>query len=334
MKILIYVIVILIAISGCKKDEQTIETVYDFQITPKGEEEVVINWDEKEEGRTVKFTIATNSFFNVNVIEKVVESSIESVTINGLSPLTNYFIKLEVFTDAKPIWSLIDEFTSSYTKRTVTYETSDGIMISCALNYISSRLSPSSRRIIFMHEYGASKSKWTQTVVMDSLVKDGNLCASFDFRGHGASGRLNDISILLEQPNLLIEDFNATIRYLKNSDLECSDETIVFGASIGASIATGVSSFDFVIGGVAASATANLAFSALNGATPKGMLYVAGDHDITNKYNFELEAQSLYQITDEPKKVVIVSNSSDHGTVLLSPNSEATAKVIEWARSL
>lgn len=330
----IYVILILLTIFGCKKDADPVETVYNFQITPKGEEEVVISWLEKELGRTVKFTIATNALFTINVIEKEIETLAESLTINGLSPLTNYFIKIEVLSNTQTIWSQVGAFTSSYTTEIVTYETSDGIMISCALNYISSRLSPSSRRIIFMHEYGASKSKWTRTAIMDSLVKDGNLCASFDFRGHGATGQLDDISILIQEPWLLIEDFKATILYLAHSNLESSKETVVFGASLGAAIATGVSSFDDVIGGVAASAPANLVASVLNGTIPKGMFYVAGENDVTTEYNFGLDAQSLYEITNAPKQVVVVAHSADHGTSLLESNAALRAQVIEWARGL
>lgn len=133
---------------------------------------------------------------------------------------------------------------------------------------------------------------------------------------------------------LLTEDFKACILYIENSKLESSDETIVFGASLGAAIACGAGSLDYVIGGVAASAPAKLADLLLQGKTPRGIFYLAGELDVTSNYDFGLDALSLFEITEAPKQVEVVSKSSDHGTSLLDTYPQLNARALLWARSL
>lgn len=182
-------VLILMALAGCVKKEDNGDTDYNFQLTPRGESEVLISWSEEQMGRRVNFTLASTADFSEIISQTELEAAEESVVLDGLSPLKNYFLKIEVFGGIAVIWSQDVDFTSGYTMEAVSYETSDGLEISCVLHYISAQLSSSSKRIIFMHEYGATKSSWISTALIDSLVKDGNLCATFDFRGHGASDR-------------------------------------------------------------------------------------------------------------------------------------------------
>ena len=175
------------------------------------------------------------------------------------------------------------------------------MQISAKLGYIASALSPESRTVIFMHEFQRKKSAWAVTGIMDTLIKDGNLCLSFDFRGHGSSTFSGDITDLIEKPWMAREDFDATLDYLEDIDLKHSGDVIVFGASIGACVATVASSYPEVNGGVAASAVEYLSRQMLEEAlVPRGMLYIAGelDKNVDKDIYFEDDARSHHQQHD------------------------------------
>ena len=56
------------------------------------------------------------------------------------------------------------------------------------------------------------------------------MCIAIDFRGHGSSTSIADISVLIDRPWLLRQDFDATLDYLESRDLELSDEIVVFAS--------------------------------------------------------------------------------------------------------
>jgi pimeloyl-ACP methyl ester carboxylesterase len=157
------------------------------------------------------------------------------------------------------------------------------------------------------------------------------LCIAIDFKNHGCSTRDNAAYDILAEPWIVREDFDATLDYLETLNLNHSDEVIVFGASIGACVATYVSSYEQVIGGIAASA--NKYYTELmseNSFTPEGMYYFAGELDVTSTSEYEEDAYSLLQLTESPTDVYIKDGTNAHGVDLFinNPQLEAEATVL------
>ncbi len=335
MKKAIIVILVILTILGCS-EEESVEVIYDFKISPLGENDVKVDWTENETGNIVKFTIYTDNQFDTPVVETETESSENTITLSGLAPMTNYFLKIEVLKDGGIIWSEIKDFTSSYTSEIVNYPSTDGVEICAIRQYISTKLSPSSKKVIFMHEAYSTKSVWNATGIIDSLIKAGHLCVAFDFRGWGGSNYSgNAYRVFIDEPWLLREDFDATINYLDTIDLDCSDEIIVFGSSMGACVATVVSSYDYVKGGVVASVLEPYTIRMMEDQiTPKGMYYIAGKLDDVLGVDYVLSANNLYNRTLEPRKIEILLGSPSHGVNLFEVDKQLVIEAIDWVNKL
>lgn len=337
MKRVILLFFIGTAMLSCQKEADPTYT-FEFDIKPVGENDVIIGWEDVEAGNTLKFMVDTDDQFSSPVVTTEADALEGTATLTGLSPVTHYYLKIEVRNSGEVIWSGTEEFTSKYSRKTVWYGSTDDVTLCANLDYIASKLSSSSRTVIFMHEFSRSKTSWYVTGIVDSLVKDGNLCVAIDFRGHGASSYDGDVGELIEQPRMLKDDFDATIQMLDTLDLKHSQEVIVFGASMGACVATSTSSYGNVLGGVAASAVAKISRSMWGEGSfaPRGIFYIAGelDKNATLNIDYEKDANSLSSITLEPTKATVVNDSYDHGVRLLEVDQELINEAIEWARNL
>ncbi|PLX11999.1 MAG: hypothetical protein C0597_14200, partial [Marinilabiliales bacterium] len=236
------------------------------------------------------------------------------------------------------LWSEIQEFTSFYTVEAVKYPSTDDVEICATLSYVSTKLNSSSRTAIFLHEFMMSKSSWGETFIKDTLLREGYVCVAIDFRGHGCSVFSGDNTTLIHMPWQLREDFDATLDFLETVELERSNEIVVFGASMGACVATMVSSYENVIGGVAASAVQSISVNMAEGNfAPKGMYYLAGELDKSDgvlEIDFEKDAIALFNGTREPKKYEIKPDTRAHGVAILEGDSELINKAIDWVRDL
>jgi len=338
MKYKILVILLAMAMFSCQEEGSESENVsLEVEIKNEGESAVIIDWDDHGVGTTVKFTLSTGENSLNNLIIKAVPISDEKIVLSGLESLTDYILFIELKDNEEILWSETRELTTGYTIELVKYASTDDVQISAKLGYIASALSHESRTVIFMHEFQRTKSTWKETGIMDTLIKDGNLCVSFDFRGHGSSTYGGDITDLIEKPWMAREDFDATLDYLENKDLKRSGDVIVFGASIGACVATAASSYPEVIGGVAASAVEFLSMQMLEEVlVPRGMLYVAGelDKNVDRDIFFEDDARSLSAATTSPSKAIIIEGTSEHGVALFESRPELIAEAITWVRAL
>ena len=112
---------------------------------------------------------------------------------------------------------------------------------------------------------------------------------------------------------------------------------IVFGASIGACVATSVSSYPEVIGGFAASAVESLSRDMIEGILlPRGMFYIAGelDRNVSTGTDFGEDALSLKAQTREPARVMVMEGSMEHGVDLLEIYPDLIPEVLRWVREL
>lgn len=335
MKNLLIIIIATGLLFGCSK-ENTNTKDYNFKISTQGEDVIKIDW-EGDSDNIVQFTIDYSNDFSNPIKQVSTNLSEETFTIDDLLPLTNYFVKIEILDNNSSIWSEIQEFKTSFTIISDSYQTEDDFNIACKINYISTKLNSLSRTVIFMHEFSKNKSSWDATNLIDSLVLDGYLCVTFDFRGHGSSTSIPDATVLIDEPWNLRKDFDATLKYIETLELPFSDEVIVVGASMGACIATSVSTYPNVIGGIASSTSKTISEKSIDtNFAPKGIFYLASELDKNAGLNIDymLDAYALSDITGSPTKVFVLKSSGSHGILLIQSSNELKSEILEWVRSL
>lgn len=337
-KLIKYLVLVLLILNySCEKEDNAVNYDFDFKIKPVGENQVTIEWEGITEGENIRFVIDTDSNFLTPVIDSEASTESNASTLSGLEPVTDYFIKIEVQKSNEVIWSNIEEFTSFYTVEPVKYNSTDDVEICATLSYVSSKITSNSRTAIFLHEFMKSKSSWGVTFIKDTLIREGYLCVAIDFRGHGCSVFSGELTSIIEIPTQLREDFDATLEFLETIELERSGEIVIFGASMGACVATMVSTYDNVLGGVAASAVESISRDMANVPfAPKGIYYLAGELDKNEAQNidFEQDAIRLYNSTNEPKQYEIIQDSPAHGVTILEGDNELITKAINWVRNL
>jgi dienelactone hydrolase len=340
MKNLFFVLFsIIFLLFSCAKDDNDIpETAdYKFDVNAVGESSVEIKWDENIESPSINFKVDTSEFFTSPIVDVDIESTENNVSIFGLTALTDYYLQIEIKDGNEVIFLEIHEFKSSYTAEEVSYPSTNEVYVSATVGYIESKLSESSKKIIFLHGAGQRRSVWMQTDIATELIKDGNLCIFIDFRGHGRTGYSGETLTLLERPWEFREDFDATVGFLDTINLPCSDDIIVMGESLGASVAAAVSTYDKVIGGVASSTPKSISIALFEGTiAPKGMFYLAGELD-KNEYrgiDYLEDANYFYDITSGQRQVEIVLDSDLHGVELILSDESLVQKVVEWVRGL
>lgn len=80
---------------SCKKESPPSYN-FEFDIKPVEENDVTIEWKDMEAGNTHKFTVATDDQFSDPVATAEAVASEGTTTLTGLSPLTRYYLKIEV----------------------------------------------------------------------------------------------------------------------------------------------------------------------------------------------------------------------------------------------
>jgi pimeloyl-ACP methyl ester carboxylesterase len=318
------------------KEKDSIKIEYQFNIQPSEETQVDISWDNFVSNQSVYIEVDTNNQFLQPIVETTVESILGFTSIQDLDPATDYFIKIEVKENDEIVYTQTDEFSTSYISETVRYPSTDEVELCASLCYVSSKISDSSKTIIFLHAFMQNRSYWKQTKIPKQLIKEGNLVVLIDFRGHGQSTYNGDVFTLSDRPWELRDDFDATLAFLETNELPCSGEVIVIGASMGACVTTVVCSYENIKGGVAVSAVEGISRAMFDAPlSPKGVFYIAGELDVDSRNrSCADDAINLFNITADPKQVEVVPNTQGHGAELILPNSNLYYKVLDWVRNL
>lgn len=119
--------------------------------------------------------------------------------------------------------------------------------------------------------------------------------------------------------------------FLKSQSKVDSTNLALVGASLGAIMAVAGNGFEEVKTSVSVSGIEDGIYEIFPGMNISSVLYMVGELDIheSSNSNFPEEAQSMYDITHEPKKLIIVSGASAHGTELLGSET-LISEIIEW----
>jgi len=219
--------------------------------------------------------------------------------------------------------------TINVIKEQVKFETDDGYSISAVIGK-PENIEEDLPGIILIHQGGSSKEEWGN--FFDELVKQKYIVLAYDVRGHGGSDKVGNIYALFNDPNLAPHDLFAAFEYLKNNDNLDADKIAIIGASIGANLAcVGVTKLNIKTS-VSISAKTS-AVENLNGSKElnlKSIFFIASTGDQNGK---RVEwAKELYDKTEEPRKIEIVSNSSAHGVSIFKDKPQVKNEIIEWLK--
>ncbi len=328
------VLILLVSICACDKSEETdISNIQLLEITAISETEVLLKWSASSADFTQLFAeVSTLSGFNE--LEKQIEiDDISNTTMlfSDLSGATKYYFRLRgIRSDASEVISDVKSVRTIYTLDAVSFQTSDGLSIAGSLSYLSS-IESKKPAVIFMHEMGAFVNGWKASEVVLKLVAKGYVCLVIDFRGHGNSTPIDDIGILFTNKELLVLDLEAALGFLKAHPQVDPQRFALAGASLGAIMAVAGNAYEEVKVSVAVSGVRDGIFQISANNKLRAVLYVVGELDVhpQQNVNFLEEAQAMYEMSSQPKKLVVVPGASAHGTSLLSSESLNT-EIVDW----
>jgi len=324
--------------SNCEKEEN--DPPENFRVS-KGsltETSITVNWNQVPGCSGYTVILSTDSAGNNVVLSEPVGPEIVNYTISELNPATIYYCKVICsLGDSEKVESNVLRVLTKYHKEKVFFKANEEITLCANIYYDQQLKAPFSKCIIFIPEIGQNKLRWKTTDLIDSLVVRGFICMCVELRGHGESTPIEDLFYLVESTTALKEDITASINYTTTTYSMEEAKFVLVGASLGAIAATGGSSFENVIGGVAASSVNDFVFVTFGKlVVPKGMFYLAGGNDIGGdpQINFAEDAQRLYEKTDDPKKLFIVAGSDAHGVDLVKNSSDLKKQMIDWISNL
>ena len=255
---------------------------------------------------------------------------VQNVLLSGLDGATKYFYRISLMNQGNTVTeSEIKAVETSYKLESTSLVTEDDYTLSAKLVYLES-VSGNRPGIIMMHEFGVWVNPWISSDLTKQLVAEGYVCLTFFFRGHGTSTPVDDLMDLLNDRSLLAKDLQAAIDFMNGHEL-VSGTLGLIGGSMGAIMALAGNGYEEVLTSVALSPTRDGVFLLFPDMTLSSVYYLVGELDIHDDPNvdFPAEANSLYELTEEPRKLDIIPGTSDHGSNLLSRDS-LNASIEEW----
>lgn len=300
-----------------------------------GETEFTANWSVNKTGiSSIKLQVALTDEFTNLIKDLTVPTTNTSIEVSGLTGASTYYYKITInFTDNTNVTSSVESVNTSFETEAVSFTTSDGYLIKGEIAYLASNTT-AKPGLIMMHEFGQSKSRWTNTSLTklrNRMLAEGYVCLAFNFRGHGDSEAF-DRDAIFTNLGLVAPDLTAAIDFMKNREEVNGDKLALIGASIGGIMAVAGNGYDEVKTTVALSPIRRSINSIFPNLSINSAFYIAGDQDKRDVEfgDSQVESTYLHSITNEPKKITILS-SGEHGVDLL--NEEVETEIIEWVNS-
>jgi len=259
-------------------------------------------------------------------VDELNDISAQNVSFEGLKGATPYFYKISLKNQgASVIESEIKRVETGYRIDSFDLLTEDSYSLTAKLAYLES-VSGSRPGIIMMHEFGVWVNPWVGSDLLKQLVAEGYVCLTFLNRGHGTSTPVDDIMDLIDNKSLLTKDLQAAIDSMNANEL-VSGTLGLIGGSMGAIMALAGNGYEEVLTSVALSPIRDGVFLIFPNMTLSSVYYLAGELDISGQQggDFPAEANALYSISEEPRKLNIIPGTGDHGSNLLSRDSLVTS---------
>ncbi len=232
----------------------------------------------------------------------------------------------------------------SYAVREQTFTTVDGVRVSALVAQGSAAAGQPA--VVLLHDLSNTKETWLSgTSLFVDLLAKGYTVAAIDLRGFGTTplpqGR--QVAVVADLDSSY-RDVEAAIDWLGRQPAVDPARIALVGIGSGANIAyvaTGimpsrVKAAVVVSAGLWESGTLKsvVVGTGWAGFAPRGVLYLAGANDTvtagTRTLSYADLARTLAAATAEPKSVLVVAGSADHGVDLLNNAAEAMPAVLSW----
>jgi hypothetical protein len=301
-----------------------------MSVTNVSETGFQINWAiENPVGfQSIAVQVARNEDLSQSLSYVLIEDiSTNQLLVDNLDGATEYYYQVYLLNKGSAVVeSEVKSAETAYYYETVELTTEDDFKLMGRIAYLESI--PDKRPgIIMMHEFGVWVNPWVGSTMLKQLVADGYICFTFFFRGHGTSTPVDDLMDLINNRNLIAEDLKTAVAYLNAHEKVSTGELGLIGASMGATMALTGNGFEEVLSSVALSPVRDGVFLLFPDMTLNTAYYLVGELDIAGDppLDFLMEAQNLYEITEEPRKLNNIPGTADHGTDLLSRDSLITS---------
>ncbi|PLX11861.1 MAG: hypothetical protein C0597_14425 [Marinilabiliales bacterium] len=323
MKKALLIVLLFAVLSSCEEESGSLIDIKSLLPTEVSYDGFQANWEIVEQADFYEIVLTDDIFFN---------SIIETFTIEGAS--TNFYkfenLEPDKFYYCKVRYSVNGEYSdysginSAQTNRynlTFQVEADDGIKIFGELDKRLVNNDPAPL-FLFMHQGGQDLSEWRRHQLYKMAVDSGFICAAIDFRAHGRSE-----GVYSPNRTKYPDDLHAVLDYLNSLEYVEQNNIVAIGASLGAIMATGISSYSEVTAAVAISSYYYSVFETFGDINVQNVFY------ITSEYDNAINSEMLFDITSGVRKIKIISRSGDHGLRLLE-SEDLVYEVYDWMSAM
>ena len=263
------------------------------------------------------------------------ETADNVIVITGLKELTTYYVRAKASNDKESSnYSETSETKTLFGGSAVEISTEDNLTLRGTIR-IPEGNSPFPI-IVFCHSAGSSEKEWRSNPILTELYSEGIGILTFDNRSHGKSDNHPDvpkdnIGSLLSDPEGIPLDIVAVHNYIQTlPDIDASRIGIV-GSSMGANLACiGKGNLDLSYKLAVSMSPSAERVANLNSNIPnfklRGIYYLAASNDGDR----EIQSKDLYNLTSNPREVVIIDGSDSHGSAIYIDHPLTRPNVIEW----
>ncbi len=329
-------LIFILLIGGCGKFNLTPEITINFQDpTNINETSFDINWSiNTTEYQSLTFVLAEDPGFGKVLISRTFKGNgTKGTTIESLRGAGTYYYRISLLKAPGSIFvSRTKSIELPYQQEFVSFFTSDSALLKGSI-YYRGELTGKRPAVIFMHEFGIFVNGWINSTIVRELVAEGYICMIYWNRGHGRSSWIEDVEVLISDPVYLSNDLKGAMKYIRLNPLVMADSIALVGASMGASMSVSGSGNEMVRTSVALS-PANMHINYMHPDIPlKSILYIVGDQDIVDTgervIDFPAQSAKLYEMTLDPRKLLIIEQSRAHGTELLE-STGVNETILQW----
>ncbi len=328
--------ILIILLYGCDGFNLTPEVNINFQnptnITESGFQ---VSWSiNTADYQSLTIILAEDpGFENIISAEEYRDKGVTGTTFKSLRGAATYYYRISLL---KAPGSIIISQTKSielpFIQEFATFSTPDSASLRGSI-YYRGALMGKRPAVIMMHEFGIFVNGWINSDMLKALVAEGYICMIYSNRGYGQSSYIENIQDLIDDPQYLANDLRGALAFISQFEWVMADSICLMGASMGATASVRGNGNQAVRASVALS-PANMDIGYMYPEEPlESIFYIVGEQDIVNTGNevldFPAHATYLYEITNNPKKLLVIENSKAHGTELLESPGVQDA-ILQW----
>jgi len=317
------------SLSSCTKDEEEIkyENIRANQATAIGFNGFEANWNIVENSEFYELELSTDQNFSTleNTV-KIDDNTTSSFEFRDLTPDITYYYRIRYFVnDISSEYSNVIVVKLNRERKNISFLSHDNITLKGTL-YKQIQITGKVPAVIFVHESNSDRSEWVKQEFFKRFVDSGFVSLAFDVTGHGESGGVIDFNAFRNDKEILPVDFQSSIDYLKSLGYIDENKIGAYGGSMGAFMVAGATSMPEIQSVVALTCPLQHIINLYETDNINSVFYISGELDGT----FPEDAQLLYNLTKDPKKIRIVEGTAKHGVHLLKASEELKEEAFDW----